>query len=65
MYGIWELGDKLCGHPGIIHGGCIASIFDQFFGMIFVCNAGRGFTANLNINYLKPTLINQSGKELY
>ncbi|KAI2472164.1 Adenylylsulfate kinase-domain-containing protein [Annulohypoxylon bovei var. microspora] len=50
------LGDELCGHPGIIHGGLLATILDE--GLARCCFAALphkiGMTANLNINYRAP-----------
>jgi acyl-coenzyme A thioesterase PaaI-like protein len=48
------LGKKVCGHPGIIHGGLISGLFDDIFGELFYSNAdGKylGFTAYLKIDY--------------
>ena len=44
-----------CGHPSIVHGGAIASVLDDTFGVLFFASRlGNGFTANLNVNYRKP-----------
>lgn len=52
-----HVGDRLCGHPGIVHGGIISMIFDNSFGWLFtVAKIKAAFTANLNINYRKPVL---------
>eukprot|EP01138_Halocafeteria_seosinensis_P002211 gb/GECG01002263.1/.p1 GENE.gb/GECG01002263.1/~~gb/GECG01002263.1/.p1 ORF type:complete len:205 (+),score=27.05 gb/GECG01002263.1/:1-615(+) len=48
-------GQNLSGHPGIVHGGAIASVFDDVFGVLFFAlRMGTGFTANLNVNYKLP-----------
>ncbi|KAI0025441.1 Adenylylsulfate kinase-domain-containing protein [Xylariomycetidae sp. FL0641] len=51
------LGNELCGHPGIIHGGLLATMFDD--GLAKCCFAALpykvGVTANLSINYRAPT----------
>ncbi|KAI0136236.1 HotDog domain-containing protein [Xylariales sp. AK1849] len=51
------LGPELCGHPGIIHGGFLATMLDE--GMARCCFGALphniGMTANLNINYKAPT----------
>lgn len=50
------LGPDLCGHPGVIHGGLLATILDE--GLARCCFPALpnkvGMTANLNINYRKP-----------
>jgi 3'-phosphoadenosine 5'-phosphosulfate synthase len=56
MVSISYLGGDLCGHPGIIHGGMLATILDE--GLARCCFAALpnkiGMTANLNINYRAP-----------
>lgn len=56
MVGISYLGRDLCGHPGIIHGGFLATMLDE--GLARCCFAALpnkvGMTANLNINYRSP-----------
>lgn len=51
------LGDDLCGHPGIVHGGCLATMLDE--GLARCCFGALphniAVTANLDINYRKPT----------
>ncbi|KAI1868698.1 uncharacterized protein JN550_006273 [Neoarthrinium moseri] len=50
------LGPELCGHPGIVHGGFLATMLDE--GMARCCFGALphniGMTANLNINYRAP-----------
>lgn len=50
------LGSDLCGHPGIVHGGLIATILDE--GLARCCFAALpnkvGVTARLLINYRAP-----------
>ncbi|RDW71973.1 hypothetical protein BP5796_08007 [Coleophoma crateriformis] len=50
------LGSDLCGHPGIVHGGMLATMMDE--GLARCCFAALpnkiGMTANLNINYRAP-----------
>lgn len=52
------LGLDLCGHPGIVHGGMLATMLDE--GFANCCSAAfpnkNGMTANLNINYRAPVL---------
>ncbi|KAI1209478.1 Thioesterase/thiol ester dehydrase-isomerase [Annulohypoxylon truncatum] len=56
LVSISYLGDELCGHPGIVHGGLLATILDE--GLARCCFAALphkiGMTANLNINYRAP-----------
>jgi 3'-phosphoadenosine 5'-phosphosulfate synthase len=56
MVSISYLGNDLCGHPGIIHGGMLATMLDE--GLARCCFAALpnkiGMTANLNINYKAP-----------
>ena len=53
---IYYLGKDLCGHPGIIHGGLLATILDE--GMARCCFSALpnkiGMTANLTMNYRAP-----------
>jgi len=52
---VFHLGSRVCGHAGIVHGGCTAALMDEVAGAATFCAAGGGhFTANLNINYLAP-----------
>lgn len=50
------LGSDLCGHPGVVHGGMLATMLDE--GFANCCSAAfpnkNGMTANLNINYRAP-----------
>ncbi|KAI8958764.1 Adenylylsulfate kinase-domain-containing protein [Daldinia sp. FL1419] len=50
------LGHELCGHPGIVHGGLLATMLDE--GLARCCFAALphkvGLTANLNIDYRAP-----------
>lgn len=53
---VFYLGPHLCGHPGIIHGGLLATLLDE--GLARCCFPalpnGVGVTANLKIDYRKP-----------
>ena len=57
-YGVWPLGERVCGHPGLVHGGVSALVLDEMFGQAYYCffaaERGPGFTANLNIDYKAP-----------
>ncbi len=56
LVSISYLGADLCGHPGLVHGGLLATILDE--GLARCCFAALpnkvGMTANLNINYRSP-----------
>lgn len=56
-----KFGSDLCGHPGIIHGGMIATAFDNVMGALAVSKSPKNtcFTANLNINYRSPMPANK------
>lgn len=51
------VGEDLCGHPGLVHGGLLATMLDE--GLAWCCFGALphkiGVTANLNVNYRKPT----------
>jgi acyl-coenzyme A thioesterase PaaI-like protein len=53
---IFYLGSDLVGHPGIVHGGMLATLLDE--GLARCCFGALpnriGVTANLNINYRSP-----------
>ena len=54
---LFQLGGGVCGHAGIVHGGLTAALIDQISGETAFLSAGPGsFTANLNVNYLKPLI---------
>lgn len=56
LVSISYLGTDLCGHPGIVHGGFLATMLDE--GLARCCFPALpnkiGVTANLNINYRSP-----------
>ncbi|KAI6352373.1 hypothetical protein MCOR25_009443 [Pyricularia grisea] len=58
---IAHLGEDLCGHPGIIHGGFLATMLDE--GLARCCFPALphriGLTANLSIDYRAPCKANQ------
>lgn len=58
---IFYVGNNVSGHPGIVHGGLLATMLDE--GLARCCFAALpnkvGVTANLQINYLKPTKADQ------
>ncbi|KAI9899596.1 hypothetical protein N3K66_006057 [Trichothecium roseum] len=51
------VGEDLCGHPGLVHGGMLATMLDE--GLARCCMKALPnklcVTANLNIDYRKPT----------
>ena len=53
---VLHIGTDLCGHPGIVHGGLLATLLDEALGRCcFAALPGNvGVTANLNINYRAP-----------
>ncbi|KAJ5647439.1 Adenylyl-sulfate kinase [Penicillium lividum] len=54
------LGSGICGHPGIVHGGVLATLLDE--GLARCCFPFLpnkvGVTANLNIDYRAPVMAN-------
>lgn len=45
----------VCGHPAIIHGGALATVFDDAFGTLCIASRfGKGFAANLSVDYRRP-----------
>ncbi|KAJ5939699.1 hypothetical protein N7466_002833 [Penicillium verhagenii] len=54
------LGSEICGHPGIIHGGLLATLLDE--GLARCCFPALpnkvAVTANLNIDYRAPAMAN-------
>ncbi|KAK7535188.1 HotDog domain-containing protein [Phyllosticta citribraziliensis] len=61
-----QLGDGVCGFPGVCHGGMIATLLDEVTGVLLTANAKEvdnragtsvgltAFTAYLNVSYKKP-----------
>jgi len=52
----FHLGEGICGHKGIVHGGLTATMIDEVSGAAAFSCVGPCFTANLNIDYIKPLL---------
>ena len=56
MYQFMYLGSSMCGHPGIVHGGLLATILDE--GLARACFPALpnkvGVTASLKIDYRVP-----------
>ncbi|XP_077176786.1 acyl-coenzyme A thioesterase THEM4-like [Paroedura picta] len=51
---VFQPGDYLESYAGLVHGGCIATVLDGAFTACVIGLAGKGFLANLNINYKSP-----------
>ncbi|KAJ6006172.1 Thioesterase superfamily [Penicillium sp. IBT 35674x] len=58
LVSLMYLGSEICGHPGIIHGGLLATLLDE--GLARCCFPALpnkiGVTANLNIDYRAPAM---------
>jgi acyl-coenzyme A thioesterase PaaI-like protein len=58
VHALWPLGRRVCGHPGIVHGGVTALLLDEAFGQAYWTfvwpTRGKGFTANLTVDYKAP-----------
>ena len=58
---IFYLGSDVSGHPGIVHGGLLATMLDE--GLARCCFGALpnkvGVTANLEVRYKKPTMTGQ------
>lgn len=58
LVSISYFGHDLCGHPGILHGGLLATMLDE--GMVRACVPALphrvGMTASLDINYRAPAM---------
>ncbi|KAK9804588.1 hypothetical protein WJX73_003373 [Symbiochloris irregularis] len=58
---IFSLGDRICGHPKIVHGGFTAALMDDAFGAIVYISKEKGhvdpgaaFTVHLEVDYKAP-----------
>jgi acyl-coenzyme A thioesterase PaaI-like protein len=59
IYCFLRIGDRLNGHPGIVHGGIISLVIDASFGWLFMAmDIPKSVTANLNVNFRKPLIEN-------
>ncbi|KAA1079077.1 hypothetical protein PGTUg99_013892 [Puccinia graminis f. sp. tritici] len=56
-----HVGDLMCGHDGIVHGGLLATICDEGLAALAFSNLPNmiGVTASLKLDYKKPVLANQ------
>lgn len=61
MVSIFYVGTDVSGHPGVVHGGFIATMLDEGLARCaFAALPNKvGVTANLQINYRKPTMAGQ------
>jgi len=61
MVQIFYVGADCSGHPGIVHGGFLATMLDEGLARCaFPAMPNKvGVTANLQINYLRPTMAGQ------
>jgi acyl-coenzyme A thioesterase PaaI-like protein len=61
LISVTYLGKSLCGHPGVVHGGMLATLLDEGFAR--ACSGAisgkNGVTANLTINYRAPCHVDQ------
>lgn len=68
IHSLFTLGNMLDGISRVCHGGIIATLFDEVFGILFIVNSelgkapGRGYsvTAYLNVSYVRPVVTPQS-----
>jgi acyl-coenzyme A thioesterase PaaI-like protein len=52
-----KLGDRVDGHPGVVHGGILSLIFDDALGFGYeAIGVKMAFTANLNVDFRAPVL---------
>ncbi|KAJ3051068.1 hypothetical protein HK097_007948 [Rhizophlyctis rosea] len=58
---IIHVGERMCGHDGIVHGGVLSTLMDEMLARCTIPSLPNhiGFTANLNINFRKPVRANQ------
>ncbi|KAL4886574.1 HotDog domain-containing protein [Aspergillus karnatakaensis] len=58
MVSLFYLGPNLSGHPGIVHGGLLATLLDEGMGRTaFLALPNKvGVTANLNVDYRRPAM---------
>jgi len=58
---VLHVGNDVCGYEGIIHGGLIATLFDQHLANLGMLSlpSKTGVTANLNVNYYSAAAADQ------
>ena len=61
LVSVFYIGDQVSGHPGIVHGGLLATMLDE--GLARCCFPALpnkvGVTANLEVTYMRPTMASQ------
>lgn len=50
----YSFGDRFVGAPGLVHGGALAAILDDVYGMVMVRELIPGVTIDLAVSYRKP-----------
>lgn len=72
-----QFGNKVDGHPGVVHGGILSLMFDDSLGFAYeALGVEMAFTANLTVDFRKPVLSgtkvrvaaqleNREGRKLY
>ncbi|WP_052665047.1 PaaI family thioesterase [Nitriliruptor alkaliphilus] len=50
----YSFGDRFVGAPGLVHGGALAAILDDVYGMVMVRELIPGVTVDLAVSYRKP-----------
>jgi uncharacterized protein (TIGR00369 family) len=55
---IMHLGSDVCSHPGVVHGGLLATLLDETFAWCCLPRFPKrvGVTANLSVNYRAPAM---------
>ncbi|KAK6353768.1 hypothetical protein TWF730_008195 [Orbilia blumenaviensis] len=61
LFAILHVGEQLCGHPGVVHGGLLATLMDETLARCcFPALPNKiAMTANLDVNYRAPCKANQ------
>lgn len=58
MVALFYLGEQLCGHPGVVHGGLLATLLDE--GLARCCFPALpnkiAYTASLKVDYRRPAM---------
>jgi len=54
-----KFSEKCEGLPGFAHGGASCSVLDELTGVCCFANKFKCMTSNLNIEYIKPVLLNK------
>ena len=76
VFGVFRLGERYQGAPGIAHGGIVALVLDEALGKVSKFCGVSAVTAELNVEYLRPVRIGEEirveaanerveGKQLY